>query len=297
MSLLPEVEAGMAVAQWPQFQAILIEDINTLLINSTRIAGNARILIHSNHVYCMMNEPLVTRLPDIAHGREIFAVSPTTHDVDLTIKFPTLNLQFQIIYDPGSDSCLFVNQSTVVIRLFRPGIPYAPIAVKEKEERSIQPGIWSVFAAHPGSDSYDVFKFLLTERLFNVSIFDGLQIEPECTTSSREIFHKAAVPLLDLKDGETAAVEALYNTGSETYRLQRIKQLSCTRNTSVFSCQHSRIPKEQSVVKVLAYNGMSALALPGIVGRWKTEKQLLGELKHVSTSYRHEIESFASNSF
>ncbi|KAK4081550.1 uncharacterized protein Triagg1_2291 [Trichoderma aggressivum f. europaeum] len=270
MSLLPEVDANMAVAQRSY---VPIGEVTTLLTNSSLTAGNARILIYSYHDHGILNESLIPPVTELARGREISAVSQTTHDVDLTIKFPTLDLQFQIIYDPGIDDCLFVNQSSIGVRLFKLGSSYAPIVVGKTERRSIRPGFWRV-AAHPELDIHDIFDFFLNERLFNVSIFepnispakrtaDGLQIEPECTASSREIIHKGAVPLLDLKDRETAAIETQYDDGSGTYQLQRFVQLG-----------------PLGLVKVLGYTGVSALDLPDIVGRWKAEKQLLGNIKH-----------------
>ncbi|KAL7962992.1 putative serine/threonine protein kinase [Trichoderma compactum] len=307
-----------------------IEEITTLLINSALTEENARILIHSDHGsrHGMKSRPVITLLPEVVHGREIFAVSQTIHDVDLIINFSApIELQFQIVYDPGSDDCLFVNYSSTGIRLSRSAPPYTSYVLKKGKGGPVQPGIWMV-AADRESDSFNVFEFLLNERLFNVSIYEAnisqakrtadadadadadtkkstkrqrlenntaaevidtqstssLIIESGSidvdTTSSRGIVNKAAVPILDLKDRETAVIRSQHTTGSESYRLQRIRQLGSTRNTSVFSCRHSGIPKRRSVVKVLRYNGSSALALPNFATLWKTEKVLLEKVKH-----------------
>ncbi|EHK20409.1 putative serine/threonine protein kinase [Trichoderma virens Gv29-8] len=99
--------------------------------------------------------------------------------------------------------------------------------------------------------------------------------------STREIVDKAAVPLLDLADRETAVIKVHpAATDSGTYRLQRIKQLGATRSTLVFSCRHSGLPKKRLVVKVLRYNGNSPLHLPIFARLWETEKSLLQDLKH-----------------
>lgn len=108
-------------------------------------------------------------------------------------------------------------------------------------------------------------------------------------SSVRKISDKAAVPLLDLKDGDTAVIRAPGNRtnkspslsaaiGPATYRLQRIEPIAATSSASVFTCQHSVVP-ERVVAKVLQYKRDSPHASSSL---WKTEKTTLEKLKHVS---------------
>lgn len=53
------------------------------------------------------------------------------------------------------------------------------------------------------------------------------------------------------------------------------------RATSVFTCQHSKLPRD-IVAKVLRYSNNSIYNLIGITKSWKDEQKALSNLHHVS---------------
>ncbi|KAL7946059.1 putative serine/threonine protein kinase [Trichoderma barbatum] len=108
------------------------------------------------------------------------------------------------------------------------------------------------------------------------------------SSSVREIVNKAAVPLLDLTDNETAVVEPLKASsaspqqtsavkGPAGYKLQRIKFVGGTRSTSVFSCYHSAV-RGPVVAKVL--RSESVRSVYNHARLWKQEKKVLENLNH-----------------
>lgn len=110
-------------------------------------------------------------------------------------------------------------------------------------------------------------------------------------SSVREIVNKAAVPFLELTDGETAVIRTPQLSsatsqpkstvnGPATYQLRRVKHLGATKSTSVFACRHSAM-QELVVAKVLRQGGESAYNVAKFARLWKREKQILDNLKHV----------------
>lgn len=111
-------------------------------------------------------------------------------------------------------------------------------------------------------------------------------------SSVRKISDKAAIPLLDLADGETAVIRALRDRtdrsqslsaakGPARYQLRRVKQIAVTKSASVFTCEHSAVT-EPVVAKVLQYSRDSQSTLRNSLSLWKREKATLEKLKHVS---------------
>lgn len=103
---------------------------------------------------------------------------------------------------------------------------------------------------------------------------------------------KAAVPLLNLADGDRAFIWALGDStdnslslygakGPASYELLRIEQKGATRSANVFTCEHSAVPG-RVVAKVLQYKRASPDEVRHSLLSWKTEKATLEKLKHVS---------------
>ncbi|UKZ73641.1 hypothetical protein TrVFT333_001291 [Trichoderma virens FT-333] len=279
---------------------IPVEDIATVFTRAVPAAPDARLLIHSDYPdgHDMRMNPAITRLSGITRGREILAVAQRLHDVYFTVQFSEpIELSCQVFYDPGSDDCFFINLSPEHIEVQLCGIS--------------DPGALFVLKSKKGNQSNLAFGGLQQTRDWTITLFlnvgkiskrqrlenrmpaeiiatqstDSLLSKSGSTEtdlgSTREIVDKAAVPLLDLADRETAVINVHpATTDSGTYRLQRVKQLGAMRSTLVFSCRHSGLPKRRLVVKVLRYNGNSPLHLPIFARLWETEKSLLQDLKH-----------------
>ncbi|KAL7946324.1 kinase-like domain-containing protein [Trichoderma barbatum] len=100
----------------------------------------------------------------------------------------------------------------------------------------------------------------------------------------REVMDKDAIPLLALADREAALIQATTTRAAAAapkYHVRRIKYIGHTRNTSVFSCRHSKVPKEEVVVKVPQYSSKSGIhLLKSLANAWKREKTILGKLQH-----------------
>ncbi|KAL7892190.1 kinase-like domain-containing protein [Trichoderma sp. SZMC 28014] len=98
----------------------------------------------------------------------------------------------------------------------------------------------------------------------------------------RGAYNQTISPILDLTDGDVAVVEVSTagpaNT-EENYQLQRIKNIVKIRATSVFTCQHSKVPGDV-VAKVLRYSSDSFYSLGHISRSWKHEKRALSNLNH-----------------
>ncbi|KAL7925188.1 kinase-like domain-containing protein [Trichoderma austrokoningii] len=106
----------------------------------------------------------------------------------------------------------------------------------------------------------------------------------------RTITDKAAVPLVDLADGDTAFVRAPGDKttksqslsgakGPASYTLQRIEKTGATPSASVFTCKHSTV-SGLVVAKVLQYKRDSPDRVRSALSLWKREKTTLEKVKH-----------------
>lgn len=116
--------------------------------------------------------------------------------------------------------------------------------------------------------------------------------DPSPSLSAQKIFDKAAVPLLDLADGDEAVIRAPGDStdksqslsgakGPASYQLRRVKQKGATPSASVFACKHSAV-SGPVVAKVLQYKRDEPDKVRRSLSVWKTEKDTLEKLKHVS---------------
>ncbi|PTB78016.1 kinase-like protein [Trichoderma longibrachiatum ATCC 18648] len=99
----------------------------------------------------------------------------------------------------------------------------------------------------------------------------------------RQVVNRAVVPLLDLRDGETALIQAPEVNLTDqmgSYRLQRIQEISDRQAAGVFSCQRSGI-SETLVAKILCcQNHPRLLDLRRLMELWMQEKTMLEGLEH-----------------
>ncbi|KAM0254877.1 hypothetical protein ACHAQJ_006314 [Trichoderma viride] len=121
----------------------------------------------------------IIRLPQTIKNRVTFGVIQQTKDVDLVMHLPlkrhstSIELECQIIYDPGSDDCLLVNYTDPELRLVNfSSSPPNLVYVKEKSGHLIQPGMWRISAGgdEGGPDECHLAEFWLLKRQFSVSI-------------------------------------------------------------------------------------------------------------------------------
>lgn len=116
--------------------------------------------------------------------------------------------------------------------------------------------------------------------------------DPSPSLSAQNVFDKAAVPLLDLADGDEAVIRAPGDStdksqslsgakGPASYQLRRVKQKGATPSASVFACKHSAV-SGPVVAKVLQYKRDEPDKVRMSLSVWKTEKDTLEKLKHVS---------------
>ncbi|PNP46716.1 hypothetical protein TGAMA5MH_01667 [Trichoderma gamsii] len=110
------------------------------------------------------------------------------------------------------------------------------------------------------------------------------------SSSVQKISVKAAVPLLELEDGDEAFIWALGGStdisqsvsgakGPASYELRRVEQKGATRSANVFTCEHSAV-SGPVVAKVLQYNRDAPNKVRTSLHLWKTEKATLEKLKH-----------------
>lgn len=115
---------------------------------------------------------------------------------------------------------------------------------------------------------------------------------PSPSLSVQKISVKAAVPLLDLEDGDEAFIWALGGStdipqslsgakGPASYELRRVEPKGATPSANVFTCEHSAL-SGPVVAKVLQYNRDVPNNVITSLHLWKTEKATLEKLKHVS---------------
>ncbi|KAL7949986.1 putative serine/threonine protein kinase [Trichoderma barbatum] len=256
---------------------VLVDDIATILTKAS--TPDNRLVIYSGYPdgHDMKEGPSITRHPKT--------------DVDFTVNLSApFQLQCQIIYDPGSDACLFVNASKAGVQISRCSSPYMSYVVGNNQGRLIQP-----------ATKRQRLENNMAAEIMGSQSTNSLTVESGPTdvdaASSREIVNKAAVLLLDLTDRETAFIKAPHDVDSGTYQLQRIKQLGSTGSTSVFSCQHSEIPRRRVVAKVLRYAGSSPFALSSFARLWETEKSMLVKIEHASIRNIVALEAFDGHMF
>jgi hypothetical protein len=112
-------------------------------------------------------------------------------------------------------------------------------------------------------------------------------------TLTRQI-SQPGITLLDLRNDEVAVVRTTQLKGTEmntrtqahittleSYKLKRVGGIANTTASSVFFGQHCELP-EPIVAKVIRYKGMSSSDLVKCAGKWRTEKEILDRLRHVS---------------
>lgn len=316
-----------------------IEETGAIFPNALPSMPNARLVIASRYYLnaddTSTEDSAIIRLPQKISDQNIIGAIQRTHDVDFIIKLSLENrskpskLGYQIIYDPGSDDCLFVNQIAKKIALTCLTSPFSHQFIAQNKDEMIHPGIWRISLPedddNDNADGHHLFYFSLLQRQFSVTIREAgqqaksakrkrLENDSDQVTSAppttalstsqpavnnstddqqmpsaspREIVNKAAVPLLELADGEVAIVETRYPKSAAneqlSYELQRIKQIGTTPSTSVFTCQQSKITTPQIMVaKVLRYDGQSPDNLRKCSMLWGREKSVLEKLNHVS---------------
>lgn len=116
---------------------------------------------------------------------------------------------------------------------------------------------------------------------------DGTENYHQLSPSSvREMVNKAAIPILDLTDGETAVIQTASQpenatNSTDTYQLRRVKYIGATLSTSVFACRHSKV-SGTVVAKVPRHAGGPVPKLASFAEVWKREDGFLEKISHVS---------------
>ncbi|KAL7917687.1 kinase-like domain-containing protein [Trichoderma austrokoningii] len=231
-------------------------------------------------------------------------------------------LHFQFIYDPTSDDCLLINKSFGWESFLSVSTsPLKRIEIRGSQLLQPGMWMISV-KAQASSQYYTALAILIAPRQFSISVYsenisvrskraiegdEGLakrqrlndgksKIAVESSDlvdkanknsflhnhKPREIYNKTISPILDLTDGEVAAVEVSVAgpaNPENKYQLQRIKNIVKLQATSVFTCQHSKVAGDV-VAKVLRYSSDSIYNLVGISRSWKQEKRALSNLHH-----------------
>ncbi|KAL7922236.1 kinase-like domain-containing protein [Trichoderma austrokoningii] len=229
------------------------------------------------------------------------------------IPSPPLNLKFRIIYDPGSDQCLFVNKALKAVCLTNISRPHSTQSVTHDQQCAIQPGAWKI-SSETTEDR--LIEFLLCKRQYTFSICQrndtqAEQASPDRSAKRRKLsatskkdldshytkwhqmftsFQKGHrslndIALPDLPDGGIATIQTPLapnifrnELSPSTYQLKRIRGIATTSNTLVFSCQHSIY--RDVAVKVLQHKDRSLNSLHRSARLWKQEKDILLKVKH-----------------
>ncbi|RFU78266.1 serine threonine kinase [Trichoderma arundinaceum] len=345
-------------AETTDLEAPTIENITALLNKGLPAVPEARLIIASSQYPNDTGEDLsIVRLPHTVKNRVTFGVIQTTQDVDFLIKpsfkshSTLIEVECQIVFDPGSDDCLLINRTSpkLCLACLSSALP-TKAHVEKSSGHVIRPGIWRISLDGDGGEIGErhLVEFLLLRRKFSVSIRKAkmplpakrgadddaqektnkrqrlkndvtdiavahstnklaTELDPATAdtktadshhlasfSSAREIVNKAAVPILELTDKETAIIQTHGDSSTDiisqptltvkspdAYQLQRIKHIGATHSTSVFACRHSAT-LEPLVAKVLRYNEESANNLIRFAELWKREKKILQNLKHRS---------------
>lgn len=259
-----------------------------------------------------------------AKGVEVLCVAQSPADVDYTteveLKAPRVeskltNIKCQIVYDPGRDDCVLINRTGRSLYLVNLKHPFTYKLIQPSIQYSTGPGLWGIADIQSNDVVYDcIVKFLLLGRRHIVSIApqsgatnnerlperqaldasSATDIATHSPSSPRLMKNlqsnaeKATKnPLLDLKDGDLANIQAplpttAFRQEASTYQLRLKTKVSPEGVASVFSCEHSLIPGEMAV-KVIDYETepLSELGLVYCSKLWKQEKDILRKLNHV----------------
>lgn len=301
-----------------------IQDITTLLKKFSLSVPEARLAIYSRQ----FGEERIVKSSSIIHteqpaeGIDILGVAQRPADVDYTMEIQLdtprehsklTNIKCQIVYDPGSDGCVLINQTKGLLYLANLQHPYTCRLIKPSLQYIIEPGLWGIAVTLSDDIVYDcLVKFLLHGRRHTISIAQpsgqrnnqrsirrqaldansAINITTHSPSSIRALkpYTKTATgainnPLLNLQDGDFANIQApLPNTAFRqefsTYQLKRIRKVSPKGVASVFSCRHSLLLGSLAM-KVIQYQDGSLSRLVHCSELWKREKGFLEKLKHV----------------
>ncbi|KAH8126228.1 serine threonine protein kinase [Trichoderma asperelloides] len=300
-----------------------IQDITTLLKTLSLSVPEARLAIYSRQ----SNEKSIVKSSSIIHteqtdgGIEILYIAQRTQDVDYTLeiqlKTPPLHskittIKCQIVYDPGTDNCVLINQTEGIVYLANLKLPYTYGLAAPNKPYLIKPGLWGI-AVTRSDDIVDdcIVKFLLRERRHTISIAQphgqrnkGLSTKRQklSTNSATDVTtHSPSSgrglklnakkgtgvtdnPLLDLQDGEVANIQTplpktTFLQGQSTYQLKCIRRISPKGVSRVFSCKHSLVLGNLAM-KVIQYETEPLSQLVYCAELWKRERGFLEKLKH-----------------
>ncbi|KAL6904326.1 Ca2+/calmodulin-dependent protein kinase [Trichoderma evansii] len=156
--------------------------IATLLTRALPDVPDARMIVASTRFpnETSQNSSIIP-LSYKAKNRVTFGVIQQAQDADLTLHLPLENaytvvdtdIKCQIIYDPGSDDCLLVNQTELQLRLTNfSSSSTLQVSIRKMGSHLIQPGMWRISIASDDEDleEYHLAEFWLLRRQFDVSI-------------------------------------------------------------------------------------------------------------------------------
>ncbi|KAL2113146.1 hypothetical protein VUR80DRAFT_5225 [Thermomyces stellatus] len=112
-------------------------------------------------------------------------IEQRTHDVDFDINIPfetppcdppsPRRLLCKVVYNPGDDNCVRVNQSNIDIRLIGPDPPENRYTLRYKGTHVVGPGIWRISVeGHEPSSEQHLIDLLVLHRRFSVSVHEAL---------------------------------------------------------------------------------------------------------------------------
>lgn len=192
-----------------------VEKITSLLRLASLFIPEARLVFYSHYPTgkdIVKDSAIVHHLPTDTE-KNISCVVQRTQDVDFTfdaqIGDPSrpsqpLNLKFQVIYDPGSDQCLFVNKALEAVCLTSIAQNAEAQFVVLGQKCVIQPGVWKI-SRNTTEDR--LIEFLLCKRQYTFSISqknDDAQVE-QASSDSQNIERSAKRRKLSANTSTTTA--------------------------------------------------------------------------------------------
>lgn len=209
------------------------KEIATLLAEARRDRGvrDARLIIASNHFPddASPNSSIIP-LSYKAKNRVTFGVVQQAQDVDLTLYLPLddsyttvesyIHVTCQIVYDPQSDGCLFINYTKLKLLLTNFSSSSAlPVPIGGKSSHLLQPGMWRITIASEDENPEEchLAEFWLLGRQFDISIRtadNSMRTKRGIDDGAEENVNKRRKRINDLT-GNTL-IRPIYKTTTET---------------------------------------------------------------------------------